>query len=256
MMIQPRTKNLIGVAAKTSGAETDFSAVTKTVKGLLRTDLRNNIFWTFKKETALPSSRPQNCPVSEWVAAAGHKVWEITETETPGDPCVPARCTAMFDASNSCSAVCQLMCICYHMRPLPLILQLGGQLLTIDKMHMVNGTYRTKKKVFNPLLMGMTRVHTLMEDAAEYQDGMHGYKHTWLEATVIDSNGAVKHVGIDPTAAQFGHATEVLIFTQGAPEGGSYIREKECTNYTLRDLADLLNYGLHAMMPGTSLSAV
>ena len=251
-MVQPRTKQLISDAVNTSMAENEVSAVRNIVVGKLRADLMGHMYWIFKKETVLPTSRPANCPPSEWAAAnfEGNVIWRITEVNAPGDPRLPSRHKRMFDASNSCSAVCQLMCICFCMRSAPLTLPLRGQPRTITKMHMVSGMYWTPKKVLNPLVMGKTRIHTLIEDANVSQGGMHGYRHTWLEATVIDDGGRLERVGIDPTAAQFGHAADILIWAEDDPAWQSYKSEKVCSDFTLGYVATLLDHGLHTMLPG------
>jgi hypothetical protein len=92
---------------------------------------------------------------------------------------------------------------------------LGGFCKFLD-LHIVTGVWNGVCN--NPLLAFLGEYMFMLEEAI-----VEGYKHMWLELTVLKPDGSETIRSMDPTAAQFGPPQPIVTCTPTTPSPGSTI---------------------------------
>ena len=147
-------------------------------------------------------------------------ILDLQVTAAKGDPSYDDKWKPIWEASSNCtSVVCAIACIAQSRleqgKEIAVSSRSLGGFCKILDLHIVTGVWNGVCN--NPLLAFPGEYRFMLEEAIS-----DGYKHMWLELTVLIPDGSETVLSMDPTAAQFGSPQPIVTWHSNNPEPGKH----------------------------------
>jgi hypothetical protein len=204
---------------------------------------RKDVAWN-----AFPLSQKQKL---EWVKVSEPCILDVQVTTAKGDPSFDDKWKLIWEASSNCtSVVCVVACIAQTRleqgKDIAVSSRSLGCYCKILDLHIVTGVWNGVCN--NPLLAFPGEYRFMLEEAI-----VNGYKHMWLELTVLKPNGSETVLSMGPAAAQFGSPQPIVTWHSNNPEPGKHYLPhfKESTKRAVDQVQFLLDH-LDKTCPGGS----
>jgi hypothetical protein len=202
---------------------------------------RKDVDWN-----ALPLSQEQK---QELASVNEPCILDLQVTVAKGDPSYDDKWKPIWEASSNCAVVvCAVGCIAQSRLEQGKGIavssrSLGGFCKVLD-LCIVTGVWNGVCS--NPLLAFPGEYRFMLEEATG-----EGYKHMWLELTVVRPDGSQTVLSMDPTAAQFGSPQTIVTWQSNNPEPGKHYRphSKQSTKGAVGQVQEVLD-NMDTTFPG------